>query len=110
MDNRSALDALAALGQETRLSAFRLLVKAGPKGLPAGEVGDRLGTVQNTTSAHLKVLLQAGLIRAEREGRSIRYAADMTGFRDLLAFLMEDCCDGAPELCRPLIDAVTCRC
>lgn len=110
MDNRSALDALAALGQETRLSAFRLLVKAGPKGLPAGEVGDRLGTVQNTTSAHLKVLLQARLIRAEREGRSIRYAADMTGFRDLLAFLMEDCCDGAPELCRPLIDAVTCRC
>ncbi|RLP26643.1 metalloregulator ArsR/SmtB family transcription factor [Mesorhizobium sp. YM1C-6-2] len=110
MDNRSALDALAALGQETRLSAFRLLVKAGPKGLPAGEVGDRLGTVQNTTSAHLKVLLQAGLIRAEREGRSIRYAADMTGFRDLLAFLMEDCCDGAPELCRPVIDAVTCRC
>ena len=110
MDNRSALDALAALGQETRLSAFRLLVKAGPKGLPAGEVGDRLGTVQNTTSAHLKVLLQARLIRAEREGRSIRYAADMTGFRDLLAFLMEDCCDGAPELCRPVIDAVTCRC
>ena len=110
MDNRSALDALAALGQETRLSAFRLLVKAGPKGLPAGEVGDRLGTVQNTTSAHLKVLLQAGLSRAEREGRSSRYAADMTGFRDLLAFLMEDCCDGAPELCRPVIDAVTCRC
>lgn len=110
MDNRSALDALAALGQETRLSVFRLLVKAGPNGLPAGEVGLRLGTVQNTTSAHLKVLLQAGLIRAEREGRSIRYAADMTGFRDLLAFLMEDCCDGAPELCRPVIDAVTCRC
>ena len=110
MDKKPALDALAALGQETRLDVFRLLVKAAPEGLPAGEVGERLGTVQNTTSAHLKVLAQAGLVRAEREGRTIRYSADMTGFRDLLAFLMEDCCAGKPELCRPVIDAVTCRC
>lgn len=110
MDKNAALAALAALGQGTRLDVFRLLVKAGPKGVPAGEIGERLGAVQNTTSAHLKVLAQAGLIRAEREGRTIRYTADMTGFRDLLAFLMEDCCQGAPELCRPVIDAVTCRC
>jgi len=110
MDKKAALDALAALGQDTRLEVFRLLVKAGPAGLPAGEIGDRLRTVQNTTSAHLKVLAHAGLIRAEREGRVIRYAADMTGFRDLLAFLIEDCCEGSPELCRPVIDAVTCRC
>jgi len=110
MDKKATLDALAALGQETRLDIFRLLVKAGRQGLPAGEIGERLGTVQNTTSSHLKVLAQAGLIRAERDGRSIRYAADMTGFRDLLAFLMEDCCEGAPELCRPVIDAITCRC
>ena len=110
MDKKATLDALAALGQETRLDIFRLLVKAGRQGLPAGEIGERLGTVQNTTSSHLKVLAQAGLIRAERDGRSIRYAADMTGFRDLLAFLMEDCCTGAPELCRPVIDAITCRC
>ena len=110
MDKNAALGALAALGQGTRLDVFRLLVQAGPKGVPAGEIGERLGAVQNTTSAHLKVLLQAGLIRAEREGRTIRYTADMTGFRDLLAFLMEDCCDGSPELCRPVIDAVTCRC
>jgi len=110
MDKKSALDALSALGQETRLDVFRLLVKAGLDGLPAGEIGERLGTVQNTTSAHLKVLSHAGLVRAEREGRTIRYSADMTGFRDLLAFLMEDCCAGKPELCRPVIDAVTCRC
>ena len=110
MHKRPALEALAALGQETRLDVFRLLVKVGPEGLPAGEIGERLGTVQNTTSAHLKVLSQAGLVRAEREGRTIRYSADMTGFRDLLAFLMEDCCDGKPELCRPVIDAVACRC
>lgn len=110
MDKISALAALAALGQETRLDIFRLLVQAGPDGIAAGDVSARLGAVQNTVSAHLKTLAQAGLIRAEREGRSVRYTADMTGFRDLLAFLMEDCCNGAPELCRPVIDAVTCKC
>lgn len=110
MNKASTLAALAALGQETRLDIFRLLVKTGSKGLPAGEIVARLGAVQNTVSAHLKVLSQSGLVRAERQGRTIRYAADMTGLRDLLAYLMEDCCNGAPELCRPVIDAVTCDC
>lgn len=110
MNKKSALSALSALGQDTRLEVFRLLVKAGDEGVPAGEIAARLGTVQNTMSAHLKVLDQAGLARAERDGRIVRYTADMTSFRDLLAYLMEDCCNGAPELCRPVIDAVTCRC
>jgi ArsR family transcriptional regulator len=110
MDKKSSLAALAALGQETRLDVFRLLVKAGAAGVPAGEVAARLGAVQNTVSSHLRILTQAGLIRPERDGRIVRYVADMTGFRDLLAYLMEDCCNGAPELCRPVIDAVTCRC
>lgn len=110
MDKNASLAALAALGQETRLDIFRLLVRAGPEGVPAGEIASRLGAMQNTTSSHLKIMSQAGLIRAARDGRIIRYTADMTGFRDLLAFLMEDCCNGAPELCRPVIDAVTCRC
>ncbi|MCV0397769.1 MAG: metalloregulator ArsR/SmtB family transcription factor [Rhizobiaceae bacterium] len=110
MDKKASLAALAALGQETRLDIFRLLVKAGADGVPAGEVAARLGAVQNTVSAHLKTLAQAGLVRSERDGRIVRYLADMTGFRDLLAYLMEDCCEGAPELCRPVIDAVTCRC
>lgn len=110
MDKKLSLAALAALGQETRLDVFRLLVKAGQEGVPAGEIADRLGAVQNTVSTHLKVLTQAGLIRPERCGRVVRYVADMTGFRDLLAYLMEDCCNGAPELCRPVIEAVTCRC
>ncbi len=110
MDRSSALAAFAALGQETRLEAFRLLVKAGADGVPAGEIAGRLDTVQNTMSAHLKVLAQAGLVRADRDGRTIRYVADMTGFRDLLSYLMEDCCDGSPELCRPVIEAVTCNC
>ena len=110
MDKKSALAALAALGQDTRLEAFRLLVSIGADGLPAGEIASSLGTVQNTMSAHLKVLDRAGLIRAERDGRIVRYVADMTGFRDLLAYLMEDCCNGAPELCQPVIEAVTCKC
>jgi ArsR family transcriptional regulator len=110
MNKKLALSALSALGQETRLEVFRLLVRSGPEGVPAGEIATRLGAVQNTMSAHLKILDQAGLVRAERNGRTIRYLADMTGFRDLLAFLMEDCCNGAPELCRPVIDAVTCDC
>ncbi|ESY71939.1 helix-turn-helix domain-containing protein [Mesorhizobium sp. M1050] len=110
MDKKGTLNALAALGQETRLDVFRLLVPAGPQGIPAGEIAARLDTVQNTMSAHLKVLAHAGLIRPERNGRIVRYVADMTGLRDLLAYLMEDCCNGAPELCRPVINAVTCDC
>ncbi len=110
MDKKSALAALAALGQDTRLEVFRLLVKAGGEGIPAGGVASQLGTVPNTMSAHLKVLEHAGLVRAERDGRIVRYVADMSGFRDLLAYLMEDCCNGSPELCRPVIDAVTCDC
>jgi ArsR family transcriptional regulator len=110
MDKKSALAALAALGQDTRLEVFRLLIRAGADGLPAGEIASRLDTVQNTMSAHLKVLDHAGLLRAERDGRVVRYIADMTAFRDLLAYLMEDCCNGSPELCRPVIQAVTCNC
>lgn len=110
MDKKQALAALSALGQDTRLEVFRLLVRAGPEGVPAGEIASRLGTVQNTMSAHLKVLDHAGLVRTERDGRVIRYVADMTGFRDVLAYLMEDCCNGSPELCQPVIHAVTCNC
>ena len=110
MNKFDALSALAALGQETRLDVFRLLIQAGPEGLPAGDIAHRLETVQNTMSAHLKVLAGAGLIQATRDGRVIRYAADLASFRDLLSYLMEDCCNGSPELCRPVIEAVTCNC
>lgn len=110
MDKTAALLALQALGQDTRLETFRLLVRAGAEGVPAGEIASRLGIVQNTMSAHLKVLDHAGLVLTEREGRIVRYVASMTGFRDLLAYLMEDCCNGAPELCRPVIQAVVCKC
>lgn len=110
MDRKAALTAFSALGQETRLEVFRLLVRAAPDGIPAGEIAARLGAVQNTMSAHLKILDQAGLVRAERHGRTIHYVADMTGFRDLLTYLLEDCCNGSPALCRPIIQAMTCSC
>jgi ArsR family transcriptional regulator, arsenate/arsenite/antimonite-responsive transcriptional repressor len=110
MDKDSTLSALSALGQETRLDVFRLLVRAGQEGLLAGEIGDALGVRQNTMSANLSVLNQAGLIRNRREGRAIRYFADMEGMRGLLAYLMEDCCGGRPELCQPVIEAVACGC
>ena len=115
MDKNHALDAFAALGQSTRLDVFRLLIKAGDTGLSAGEVGDTLGVRQNTMSANLSILARSGLIRSERQDRKvgghgvlIRYFADMDGVRGLLAFLMEDCCAGRPELCQPVIDLIAC--
>ena len=110
MDKKSALSAFSALGQDTRLDVFRLLVQAGDAGLLAGEIGERLGVRQNTMSANLSILLNAGLIRNRREGRHVRYFADMDGMRALLAFLMEDCCQGRPELCGPVLDEITCGC
>lgn len=91
-DTRAALAAFSALSQETRLEAFRLLVKAEPDGLPAGEVARRLDVPQNTMSAHLSTLTGSGLVLSRREGRSIIYRADLTAMRGLTAFLLEDCC------------------
>lgn len=108
MDKKQALDALAALGQETRLDVFKLLVKASPGGLAAGEIARRAGVVQNTMSAHLAILARSGLIKARREGRVIEYAIDHAAMRGLLAYLMRDCCNGAPEICAPLFDLVAC--
>lgn len=108
MDKKATLAALSALAQPTRLDVFRLLVKAGDDGMFSGEIGTMLDVRQNTMSANLSVLLQAGLVRNEREGRSIRYFAEMDGMRRLLAFLMEDCCGGRPEFCQPVIKEIAC--
>ena len=110
MEKTQALAALAALSQPTRLDAFRLLVKAGRDGMRAGEIVAALGVRPNTLSANLATLLHAGLIRNVREGRAIRYYADMDGVRALLGFLLEDCCGGRPELCRTVIDDIACAC
>jgi DNA-binding transcriptional ArsR family regulator len=105
MDTSGAVEALAALAQETRIGVFRLLAGAGAAGLPAGEVARRLGVPHNTMSGHLAILARAGLVAARREGRSMIYAADLAGLRALLGFLLEECCGGRPELCAPLLDA-----
>ncbi|MBZ8117043.1 helix-turn-helix domain-containing protein [Roseovarius sp. LXJ103] len=110
MDTNTALDAFAALSQPTRLDVFRLLIRAGEAGMSAGGISDALGVRQNTMSANLSILARSGLIRSAREGRSIRYFADMDGMRGLLAFLMEDCCGGNPDLCRPVINELACDC
>lgn len=94
MNQAQAMTALSALGQETRLETFRLLVTACCRGLTAGEIGEKTGAVQNTLSTHLATLSQAGLITSKREGRSIRYFADLDGMRGLLGYLMDDCCAG----------------
>ena len=110
MDKSHAIEALHALAQETRLDAFRLLVKQGSAGMAAGDIADALGAKQNTMSANLAVLARAGMVRSEREGRVIRYFADFDGMRGMLAFLMEDCCGGNPDLCKPVLDEVVCAC
>ena len=97
MEVQTAVAALAALAHGTRLQVFRLLVRAGPDGLAAGAVAERLGLPAATLSFHMSHLSRASLVRARREGRSIRYAADFVGMRALIDFLFEDCCRGQSE-------------
>lgn len=110
MEKNDTLDALSALAHEIRLDVFRLLVRAGPSGMAAGEIAAGLQVRPNTLSNNLAILTAAALVRSEREGRSIRYFARMDSMRGMLAFLMEDCCGGQPGLCRPLLDQIACDC
>ncbi len=115
MDKLNALTAFSALSQETRLDVIRLLIEAGSDGISAGGIGEALGVRQNTMSANLAVLAQAGLVRSVREGRSIRYFADMDGIGGVIGFLLRDCCGGKPEVCQPIMDMAimdkaTCGC
>ena len=103
MDKEPAILALAALAQGTRLDTFKLLVRHEPEGLPAGEVARQIVVPHNTMSAHLAILTRAGLVKAERQSRSIIYRADLATLREMMLFLVKDCCQGRPELCQPLI-------
>lgn len=94
MDTKSAVQSLAALAQDSRLEVFRLLVQAGPGGLPAGEIAERLGIPSSTLSFHVKALAQAGLVESRQDGRFIFYSADFAAMNDLVAFLGENCCGG----------------
>jgi ArsR family transcriptional regulator, arsenate/arsenite/antimonite-responsive transcriptional repressor len=104
METENVILALAGLAQSTRLEVFRLLVKHEPEGLAAGDIARSLAIPQNTMSSHLAVLSRAGLVSAQRSGRSIVYRADLTCLRTVLVFMLKDCCDGRPEICAPLIE------
>lgn len=92
MELQQALIVFDALSQETRLRAFRLLVEAGPEGLPAGVISEQLNTPHNTMSFHLNHLVNAGIVSSEKQGRSVIYSADFEAMRGLIAFMVEDCC------------------
>jgi len=104
----TAVEALSALAHGHRLAVFRLLVRAGAEGLPAGEIAREVGVLPNTLSSHLTILGHAGLVRSRREGRSVIYAANYDGMRDLLGFLVADCCAGRPEICGTLAERARC--
>lgn len=103
MEINAAATALSALSQETRLAVLQLLVRRGPGGLAAGDIAQRVGAPSPTLSFHLKELASAGLILSRKEGRSVIYSANYSGLRNLVEFLMADCCQGDPRLCGPYI-------
>jgi DNA-binding transcriptional ArsR family regulator len=94
MEKRTVVEGLAALAHETRLDVFRMLVQAGPGGLPAGAMADKLGIPPQTLSFHLKELSRAGLVENRREGRSIIYQPDYDRIGGITGYLMENCCGG----------------
>jgi ArsR family transcriptional regulator, arsenate/arsenite/antimonite-responsive transcriptional repressor len=107
METTEAVAALGALAQEHRLAVFRLLVQAGPQGMPAGQLAERLDLAPNTLTFHFDRLRAAGLVTVRREGRSMIYAAQFATMNALLAFLTDNCCQGAPEQCAPVVCAPT---
>lgn len=109
MEAAAAVAAFGALAQETRLAVFRLLVQAGPDGLTAGQIAEVLKVPASTMSHHLATIERAGLATSRRESRSIYYSAAYEGIRRLLNFLMEDCCQGRPEICGPGPAASSCE-
>ncbi len=103
MKKERAIAALAALAQESRLDVFRMLVQSGPDGLPAGEIGAKLGVPSPTLSFHLNHLKHAGLVTCRRDSRSIIYSADYKAMNDLISYLMENCCRGNAQECAPAV-------
>jgi ArsR family transcriptional regulator, arsenate/arsenite/antimonite-responsive transcriptional repressor len=102
VEAQQAVAALSALAHQGRLEIFRLLVRAGPEGMAAGEIARATDSLANTLSTNLSVLAGAGLVSSRRDGRSIIYVAAYERMSELLAFLVKDCCGGKPEICAPL--------
>jgi len=110
MKSKQALSAFAALSQPTRLEAFRQLVRLAPEAIPAGDLAHALDVPASTLSTHLAILQRAALVRSARQGRTILYSADLDGARQLVEFLVKDCCRGQPERCAQLIKAALPAC
>ena len=104
METLDPVAALAALAQNNRLDVYRLLVQAGPQGMPAGSVAGALKLAPNTLTFHFDRLRQAGLVTVRRQGRSMIYAARYETMNGLIAYLTENCCGGAPEQCAPVCE------
>lgn len=99
MTNEKTVEMLSALAHQTRLSVFKMLIKKGKAGLPAGNIAERLEMPQNSLSSHLKIMSHAGLIKANREGRHLIYSVELEATKNLIGYLVNDCCDGHPEIC-----------
>jgi DNA-binding transcriptional ArsR family regulator len=110
MKKMLALAAFGALSQATRLDVFRRLIRAYPDAMAAGDLATALDIPASTLSTHLAILSRARLVTAERQGRTILYAADTEGAKELLTYLIKDCCGGKPELCQPLLEAAMPSC
>ena len=108
MDYSTAIDALAALAQPTRLAVFRRLIQAHPDEIAAGEIARDCDVRHNTLSTHLAILARAGLLAVRRDGRMMFYRADLDSFRALVGFLMRDCCNCRAEICAPLMAELAC--
>jgi ArsR family transcriptional regulator, arsenate/arsenite/antimonite-responsive transcriptional repressor len=103
MEKIDAVAALAALAQDNRLDVFRLLVEAGPEGMPAGEIASALKLAPNTLTFHFDRLRMAGLVTVRRDGRSMIYAARFETMNKLLSYLIDNCCKGLPDTCAPAV-------
>jgi ArsR family transcriptional regulator len=110
MEAKQALPAFGALSQDTRLDIFRQLMRLAPASIPAGDLARDLDVPASTLSNHLAILQRAGLVTSERQGRTILYSADLDGARELIEFLVKDCCRGHPEHCQQLVKAALPAC
>jgi DNA-binding transcriptional ArsR family regulator len=108
INEKSAIEALTALAQPTRMEVFRRLIKSYPDEIAAGEIARQCKTRHNTMSTHLAILTRAGLVSVRKEGRMMLYGANLVGFQKLMAFLLQDCCHGRAEVCAPLVAELTC--
>ncbi len=103
MNQIKAIEAFAALAQDSRMTIYRTLVREEPNSLPVGEISKRLDIVPSTLSGHLAVLKRAGLLKSTRHKREIHYSADIAAMNELVGFMLQDCCNGQVENCAQIL-------